>query len=111
MLQLNNISKTFHPSAGTEIEAIRHINATIKPGEFIAIVGPSGCGKTTLLRIIAGLTEPSSGSILLNNEIITGPGKDRGMVFQNFSLFPWLTVRENIAFGLHLQNMAGIIMA
>jgi NitT/TauT family transport system ATP-binding protein len=74
-------------------------------GEFVCVLGPSGCGKTTLLRIIAGLEEPTGGTILLNNKEITGPGSDRGMVFQEFGLFPWRTVRKNIEFGLEIRKV------
>jgi NitT/TauT family transport system ATP-binding protein len=74
-------------------------------GEFVCVLGPSGCGKTTLLRIIAGLEEPTGGAILLNNKEITGPGSDRGMVFQEFGLFPWRTVRKNIEFGLEIRKV------
>jgi NitT/TauT family transport system ATP-binding protein len=74
-------------------------------GEFVCVLGPSGCGKTTLLRIIAGLEEPTSGKILLKNKEITGPGSDRGMVFQEFGLFPWRSVRKNIEFGLEIRKI------
>jgi NitT/TauT family transport system ATP-binding protein len=74
-------------------------------GEFVCVLGPSGCGKTTLLRIIAGLEEPTGGTILLNNKEITGPGSDRGMVFQEFGLFPWRTVRKNIEFGIEIRKV------
>jgi NitT/TauT family transport system ATP-binding protein len=74
-------------------------------GEFVCVLGPSGCGKTTLLRIIAGLEEPTGGTILLNKKEITDPGSDRGMVFQEFGLFPWRTVRKNIEFGIEIRKV------
>ncbi len=91
-LKLENISKSFGSAP-----VLSHINLTLARGEFVAIVGYSGSGKTTLLSLIAGLLRPDSGTILLNGVEITGPGPDRGIVFQNYSLLPWLTVYENVA--------------
>ncbi len=85
--------------------ALQNINLQVYPGEFVCIVGASGCGKSTLLNIIAGLTPPSSGQVLVDGESVPSPGPDRGMVFQNFSLFPWLTVADNISFGLQLRRI------
>ncbi len=85
--------------------ALQNINLHVYPGEFVCIVGASGCGKSTLLNIIAGLTPPSSGQVLVDSESVPGPGADRGMVFQHFSLFPWLTVAANIGFGLQLRRI------
>lgn len=85
--------------------ALQNINLHVYPAEFVCIVGASGCGKSTLLNIIAGLTPPSSGQVLVDGESVPGPGPDRGMVFQNFSLFPWLTVADNIGFGLQLRRI------
>ena len=79
--------------------AVDKTSIEIKPGQFVCILGPSGCGKSTLLNSIAGYVPPSTGRILLDNERVTGPGPDRGMVFQQYSLFPWKTVRQNVAFG------------
>jgi ABC-type nitrate/sulfonate/bicarbonate transport system ATPase subunit len=78
----------------------------IRPNEFITILGPSGCGKSTLLRIVAGLDRPTTGRVLLDGRVVSGPGPDRGMVFQSYTLFPWLTVAENIAFGLTEKGVA-----
>ncbi|MCL4820258.1 MAG: ABC transporter ATP-binding protein [Vicinamibacteria bacterium] len=102
-LDLKNVSKTFH-GPQQDIDALLSVTLQVRSNEFIVVVGPSGCGKTTLLRIVAGLDTPSQGEVLLDGRPVTGPGRDRGMVFQNFTSFPWLTVRENIAFGLHLQG-------
>lgn len=90
-LELNNVNKSFGP-----ISVLRDINLSVEKGEFVAIVGYSGAGKTTLMNLIAGLLEPGGGTIKLNDLEITGPGPDRGVVFQNYSLLPWLTVFENI---------------
>ncbi len=90
-LELKNVSKSY---GGTPV--LRDVNLSIAEGEFVAIVGYSGQGKTTLMSLIAGLTKPDSGSLTLSGQPITGPGPDRGLVFQNYSLLPWLTVAENI---------------
>src|SRR2546425_5800393 len=94
-LELKSVSKGFE-AKGKRAEVLRDINLQIEKGEFVAIVGYSGAGKTTLLSMIAGLIKPDSGTIRLNDLEITAPGPDRGMVFQNYSLLPWLTVYENI---------------
>lgn len=89
---------------GAEVIALQNINLHIKDGEFICIVGPSGCGKTTFLNTVVGLLKPSKGEILLDQQKIDGPGKDRAMVFQNPSLLPWRTVMENVLYGVELQK-------
>ena len=91
-LELTNVNKSF----GTSTEVLSHINLAIEKGEFVAIVGFSGFGKTTLINLIAGLLRPDTGMVTLNDLEITAPGPDRGIVFQNYSLLPWLTVYENI---------------
>jgi NitT/TauT family transport system ATP-binding protein len=107
MLSIQNLWKKFPKNNGeTELVAIKDFNLEVEAGEFICLLGPSGCGKTTLLRIVAGLDFQTSGSISINGKIIAGPGSDRGMVFQEFGLFPWRTVLKNIEFGLELQKMA-----
>jgi NitT/TauT family transport system ATP-binding protein len=103
-LEVRNLFKAF-PSQGKQLMALQNINLHVYPGEFVCIVGASGCGKSTLLNIIAGLTPPSSGQVLVDGESVPGPGADRGMVFQHFSLFPWLTVADNIGFGLQLRRI------
>ncbi|MDM7935175.1 MAG: ABC transporter ATP-binding protein [Methanothrix sp.] len=90
---------------GREMEVLRDINLSISENEFVCFVGPSGCGKTTLLRIIAGLEDPTTGTVTLSGEPIMGPGPERGMVFQEYSLFPWRTVLDNVAFGLELKGV------
>jgi len=104
ILSINNLRKTF-PKEDGEMVAIEDFSLKVKEGEFVCILGPSGCGKTTLLRMIAGLEKPTSGELLLNNVPITKPGSDRGMVFQEFALFPWRTVRKNIEFGLEVKGV------
>ena len=89
----------------SEIEALRPIDLEVARNDFITILGPSGCGKSTLLRIVAGLDRPSDGSVLLDGRPIGGPGPDRGMVFQSYTLFPWLDVRDNICFGLRERGV------
>ncbi|MBW4492644.1 MAG: ABC transporter ATP-binding protein [Oscillatoria princeps RMCB-10] len=103
-LEVRNLFKAF-PSQGKQLMALQNINLQVYPAEFVCIVGASGCGKSTLLNIIAGLTPPSSGQVLVDGESVPGPGPDRGMVFQHFSLFPWLTVADNIGFGLQLRRI------
>ena len=90
----------------TAIEAVTHVSMTVNPGEFVSLIGPSGCGKSTLLNIAAGFVQPTSGAVLIDGKAVDGPGADRGVVFQQYSLFPWLTVRQNVEFGLRMQNMA-----
>ena len=104
MLTIRNICRTF-TAKGNVIHALDNMSLEVKGEEFICILGPSGCGKTTLLRIIAGLDRPTSGEILLDGARIEGPGKERGMVFQDYSLFPWRTVLDNIAFGPEVIGM------
>src|SRR6266581_7371555 len=94
-LELHNVGKGFGPR-GNRTEVLRDINLEIAQGEFVAIVGYSGAGKTTLISLIAGLIKPDRGSLTLNDLEITEPGPDRGVVFQNYSLLPWLTVQENV---------------
>lgn len=103
-LQIEKVFKVFS-QRGREILAIENISLQIKNKEFTTILGPSGCGKSTLLRIVAGLTKPTQGVVRLDGKIVSGPGQDRGMVFQSYTLFPWLTVKENIQFGLELSGM------
>ncbi len=98
------VTKTFISKDRT-VQALDKIDLHIRSKEFLALLGTSGCGKSTLLRIIGGLTEATSGKVLFKQKEITGPGPDRGMVFQNYTLFPWLTVSENIQFGLRQKGI------
>lgn len=104
VLEIKNLVKQFPKEEGNLV-AIENFDLDVTEGEFVCILGPSGCGKTTLLRMISGLDKPSSGIMKLNGNNITSTGSDRGMVFQEFALFPWRTVRRNIEFGLELRNV------
>ena len=92
-------------AAAPPTEALQPISLAVADNDFITILGPSGCGKSTLLRIVAGLDKPTTGRVLLDGVPVSGPGADRGMVFQSYTLFPWLTVRENVCFGLRERGM------
>jgi NitT/TauT family transport system ATP-binding protein len=98
ILQMKNVGKTYAQN-GRSVEALRGANLTVQKGEFICLIGASGCGKSTLLRMAAGFETPTQGDILMWDAPITGPGPSRGMVFQDYGLFPWLSVRDNIGFG------------
>jgi NitT/TauT family transport system ATP-binding protein len=98
-ISLDAISKSFGPAAAPVI-AVDRLSLDIRAGEFLAIVGPSGCGKTTVLNMLAGLDKPSAGTMTLNGRTIDGPGAERGVMFQDYALFPWRTVRGNVEFGL-----------
>lgn len=100
----DKINKVYKGKDGSPIYALRNVDLTVNDGEFAVIVGPSGCGKSTFVNIIGGLLEQSSGSLTVDGREVKGPGADRGMVFQGYSLFPWLTVRENVGFGLKVQK-------
>ncbi len=106
-LEVCGLSKSF-AIKGASMTVLEDINFQLFPREFVCLVGSSGCGKSTLLNIVAGLTDASSGSVLVDGREVTGPGSDRGMVFQNYTLYPWLTVSQNIAFGLQLRKMPRI---
>ena len=97
-IAIRGVSKRFAVGDG-EVEALGRIDATIAQGELVCLIGASGCGKSTMLRIIAGFEEPSTGEVLVDGKRITAPGSDRGMVFQDYALFPWMTVRQNSGFG------------
>lgn len=103
MVVLEHINKRFSQN-GKEIEVVSDINLTIAEGEFVCMVGPSGCGKSTLLYMIAGLEKPSAGRVLIDGVPIAGPGRDRVVVFQEAALFPWLTVQQNVEFGLRMAG-------
>jgi NitT/TauT family transport system ATP-binding protein len=103
ILEVKNLGKTY-PSPQGETVALKNINFKTHRREFVCVIGPSGCGKSTLIRILAGLESHNSGEVLLDGKPVTGPGPDRGMVFQGYTLFPWLTVKKNVMFGLEMNN-------
>jgi NitT/TauT family transport system ATP-binding protein len=113
-IAVHSLARTFYSPQGEKIDALKDVNFEVEDafsaegrdiGEFRVLLGPSGCGKSTLLRMIAGLDKPDSGEILVNGEPITGPSKDRGMVFQKYTSFPWLTVEENVEYGMRINNV------
>jgi NitT/TauT family transport system ATP-binding protein len=105
ILNVRDLRKAFGANGSTQV-VFDHVSLEIHRREFICVVGPSGCGKSTLIRIVAGLDEASGGEILLDGKAVAGPGPDRGMVFQGYTLFPWLTVKRNVMFGLKMQGKA-----
>src|SRR5882672_7107992 len=107
LLSVHGVSRTFaSQSGGASTVALQATDLTVAENDFVTILGPSGCGKSTLLRIIAGLDHPSAGEVLLDGRRIEAPGADRGMVFQSYTLFPWLTVQDNVCFGLRERGRA-----
>jgi len=104
IIQVRSLSKVFEGEKATT-KALRSLNLDVYRGEFFCVIGPTGCGKTTLLRIIAGLESPTEGEVLLNGRRVTKPGADRGLVFQEFALFPWRTTLKNIEFGLEVKGL------
>jgi NitT/TauT family transport system ATP-binding protein len=107
VLEIDHLGKVFDGGKG-KVTALNDVSFNVHRKEFVSVIGPSGCGKSTLIRILAGLDRPSSGVVKLDGEKVEGPCKDRGMVFQGYTLFPWLCVRDNVTFG---PRMAGISTA
>jgi NitT/TauT family transport system ATP-binding protein len=105
-VSLHGISLSYRTSNGTRLLALDDISLQVKAGEFLCIVGPSGCGKSTLLHLIAGLHQASAGQVLVDEKPISGTGTDRILIFQELGLFPWLTVRQNVEFGMKMKGMA-----
>lgn len=103
-IYVKDLNKVYHSAKGDTV-AMKDVNINILENEFVSIVGPSGCGKSTLLRMVAGLDVATSGQIVIKDRNIIGPGADRGMVFQAYTLFPWMTVADNIKFGLKLRKI------
>ncbi|WP_159887653.1 ABC transporter ATP-binding protein [Paenibacillus puerhi] len=105
MIEISNVSKTFQQRGSTPYTAVQNVSLTINKGEFVSLLGPSGCGKSTLLNLVAGLEKAEQGTITVNGKPCEGPGPDRVVVFQEHALFPWLTVLENVAFGLKQKGI------
>ncbi|HYP06876.1 MAG TPA: ABC transporter ATP-binding protein [Bryobacteraceae bacterium] len=112
-ITVRNVSRVFTSASGEQVQALRDVNLDIEDlyspegkdiGEFLVLLGPSGCGKSTILRMIAGLDFPTTGEVLVNGQRVTGPGPDRGMVFQKYTSFAWLTVARNVEYGLRIQG-------
>ena len=105
-LEVREVEKRFAVKAGQDIVAITDVGFDVRANEFCILLGPSGCGKSTILRLIAGLETPSGGRLTLDGREITGPDRDRGMVFQNYTSFEWLTVRQNVEYGMKINGVA-----
>ena len=105
LLSIQGVSRTFVSPKGQTTQALLPVDFDVAENDFVTILGPSGCGKSTMLRIVAGLDHPTSGRVLLGGRPVEGPGADRGMVFQSYTLFPWLTIEQNIRFGLRERGM------
>jgi NitT/TauT family transport system ATP-binding protein len=103
-LEFRSIQKTFTSKKSAEVHAVADVSMAIAPNEFVCVLGPSGCGKSTLLKIAAGLEEPTSGEALVDGIPVHGTSPERGVIFQQYALFPWLTVRQNVEFGLRIQH-------
>ena len=104
-LSIQGVSRVFTSPKGQSTQALTPVDFEVRENDFVTILGPSGCGKSTLLRIVAGLDQPTTGQVLLDGTPVQGPGADRGMVFQSYTLFPWLTIEQNIRFGLRERGM------
>ena len=105
-ISFQGVSRVFPTAAGETLVALDRLTLDIADGEFVTVVGPSGCGKSTAMNIAAGLMEPSSGRILVDNKPVHGPSPERGVIFQQYALFPWLTVRQNVEFGLRIAGQS-----
>ncbi|CAN5660641.1 ABC transporter ATP-binding protein [soil metagenome] len=104
MISLRGVSKRYASSRGPVL-SLHDISVDIDQGEFVTIVGPSGCGKSTMLNLMAGLIMPTAGEVLVNDRPVRGPGPERGVIFQQYALFPWMTARQNVEFGLRIQHV------
>src|SRR5450432_3190920 len=113
-ITLRNVSRSFRSPSGARIQALENINFEVDDiytpdgtdiGEFRVLLGPSGCGKSTILRLIAGLDHPDTGEVLVKGKPVSRPGRDRGMVFQKYTSFPWLTIEQNVGYGLKINGV------
>src|SRR5439155_21988115 len=104
-IEVRGLTKTFQAIRGETVEAISGLSFDVGDNEFVSIVGPSGCGKSTMLYILAGFIAPTAGQVLVDNRPVQGPGPDRGIVFQEYALFPWRTVADNIKYGLEEKGL------
>ena len=105
-LQIKNITKVFKKKNHPDHIVLENLNFSVEEGEFVSLLGPSGCGKTTLLTMIGGFQEPTTGEIVVDGEVVTGPSSERGYVFQNYALFPWMSVEKNIAYGMKFLDFS-----
>ena len=103
-IEIQGVTKSYETREGSFL-ALEEVNLDVEKNEFICVVGPSGCGKTTLMNIIAGLNPPSTGTVKVRGELVTGPGKGKGVVFQQYALYPWMTVEKNVEFGLRMKGV------
>src|SRR5580692_3074375 len=103
---IDGVNHTYRPAHGRTVLALSDVSLQVRPREFLALLGPSGCGKSTLLYLVGGFLPTESGRIEVDGKPVTAPGPDRGIVFQNFALFPWKTVRANVLYGLERQRLA-----
>lgn len=106
MITVKDVEHRYVTKTGAETLALSDVNLTIGDNKFVTLLGPSGCGKTTLMRIIGGLVTPTSGEVVIDNETVKGPSQQCAVVFQNFALMPWATIRDNVAFGLEMRGMS-----
>jgi NitT/TauT family transport system ATP-binding protein len=104
LIEIKDFNLNYETLDGT-VEAVTDVDIRVEPGEFVSVIGPSGCGKSTLLNAVAGFLKPTSGKVTVDGERVSGPSADRGMVFQQYSLFPWKTVRQNVEFGLKMKGI------
>lgn len=104
-IRFENVKKTFKRVDGETVQALSGVDLTIEHGDFVCLIGPSGCGKSTMLRLLAGLDKPTEGTVYIDDEKVTKPGYERGLVFQDPNLFPWLNIYDNIAFGLKARHI------
>ena len=105
-ISIEGVSKTYIAGAGKKINAVRQVSLEVTEGEFVCLLGPSGCGKSTLLKLAAGIEQPDEGKVLCGGLPVTTPSPERGFIFQDYALFPWLSVRQNIQFGLKSMKMS-----